>query len=638
MDLDDHHSDKDSSDESSPVMASSAPRGGAVSLEDILDGGVDMLAGKNNHIPVGGDSDDDSDDADAEPTASRGKKNPAPMGYCVECEDQPADVFCEQCTDDYCTVCYDSQHRKGSRKKHTCKPLNAAAAQKKVKRSNGKDQTATSAAEEDARIEATVDEGWKLLGEKPDAKAPPGDWFLERAKYIPLRLTLEERKFLRLLEAGLNVSEYTDKIDILSYGSKSKRIVAQIKELCAILSGLVLAADYKTGQLLFQDRDFENNAEFFQEIFELGRRHKIMNPEKMRSTYGKLVYMLQDSQIPEVKELLQFACVKPIKTVFTILEELEGLDLLQDNLISIATQEILSEGRNRHAVQSEIKMKERAIEQLARKYASKDLKPELIRQCLYSIGDNHAFLRVNRDPCDKMIEHLQRYFQPNDPEDSFSLAIRTGRGGARLSHDHSKQYAYVIQSLTLWREIMHDMFMVWTLAEGDLLAENNMYRLRDTGQGLNRVQAAPKVSRMMHTILHRAQKKVGYWVGSSVIHLGDHNVPNALIFIDKYTQIYRILLPICNCLSQLPVLVEKDAGVAKYIDSEFDGVENLTKTILADFFRHAFDGSGADNFFDAGSCIDGRLTSAWNWCSTLEKKKFFPVFLLTGFVGFDGQW
>jgi hypothetical protein len=26
------------------------------------------------------------------------------------------------------------------------------------------------------------------------------------------------------------------------------------------------------------------------------------------------------------------------------------------------------------------------------------------------------------------------------------------------------------------------------------------------------------------------------------------------------------------------------------------------------------------NFFDAGSCIDGRLTSAWNWCSKVEKK------------------
>lgn len=33
---------------------------------------------------------------------------------------------------------------------------------------------------------------------------------------------------------------------------------------------------------------------------------------------------------------------------------------------------------------------------------------------------------------------------------------------------------------------------------------------------------------------------------------------------------------------------------------------------LVNFFRGAFDGSGADNFYDAGSCIDGRLTSAWN--------------------------
>lgn len=86
--------------------------------------------------------------------------------------------------------------------------------------------------------------------------------------------------------------------------------------------------------------------------------------------------------------------------------------------------------------------------------------------------------------------------------------------------------------------------MLWTFAEQDLLQEDNYYRLRDTGQGLNRVQgsffnnsAAPRVSRMMHTLLNRAQQKVTSWVGSSVIHLGDHNVPNALIFIDKYTQV-----------------------------------------------------------------------------------------------------
>lgn len=133
---------------------------------------------------------------------------------------------------------------------------------------------------------------------QPVAGSSVGEWFVERAKYIPIRLTLSERKFLRLLEAALNVSEYTDKIDTLGFGlSKAKRIVHQIRELCAIMSGLVLSADYKQGQELFQDRDFAANEDFYQQIFELGRRHKIMNPDKMRSTYGKLIYLLQVSSL-----------------------------------------------------------------------------------------------------------------------------------------------------------------------------------------------------------------------------------------------------------------------------------------------------------------------------------------------------
>lgn len=79
------------------------------------------------------------------------------------------------------------------------------------------------------------------------------------------------------------------------------------------------------------------------------------------------------------------------------------------------------------------------------------------------------------------------------------------------------------------------MFHLWSLAEQDLLSETISYRLRDTGQGLNRVQAAHKTSRMMHAILNRTQKSLGGWVGSSVIHMGDHNVPNALMFIGKST-------------------------------------------------------------------------------------------------------
>ena len=90
-------------------------------------------------------------------------------------------------------------------------------------------------------------------------------------------------------------------------------------------------------------------------------------------------------------------------------------------------------------------------------------------------------------------------------------------------------------------------------------------------------------------------------------------------------------------LDEVPRLSEQ-AGIADYVQSTFGGAERLQKTILADFFRHAFDGSGADNFFDAGSCIDGRLTSAWNWCAKLEKKPFYPIFKLAGFSGFDGSF
>lgn len=44
----------------------------------------------------------------------------------------------------------------------------------------------------------------------------------------------------------------------------------------------------------------------------------------------------------------------------------------------------------------------------------------------------------------------QEHFDPEAPPDAASsLAIALGRGGARLSHSHQKQYIYVSQSLTL---------------------------------------------------------------------------------------------------------------------------------------------------------------------------------------------
>jgi hypothetical protein len=92
--------------------------------------------------------------------------------------------------------------------------------------------------------------------------------------------------------------------------------------------------------------------------------------------------------------MLNFSCVMPIKTVHGVLEELDALDLLRDDLISVATKEVYSEGRSRREIQKDIKSKERAIEILASRYERRGLSQEAVRQCLYSIGDNHAFLRT----------------------------------------------------------------------------------------------------------------------------------------------------------------------------------------------------------------------------------------------------
>jgi hypothetical protein len=89
-------------------------------------------------------------------------------------------------------------------------------------------------------------------------------------------------------------------------------------------------------------------------LLEIGRRYKVMNPEKMRSEYGKLIYMLQDSMLPHVQELLNFKVVKSMTTVHSYLAERDAEDLLTDPLMTFATREILSEGKSRHEVNKEV--------------------------------------------------------------------------------------------------------------------------------------------------------------------------------------------------------------------------------------------------------------------------------------------
>ncbi len=55
----------------------------------------------------------------------------------------------------------------------------------------------------------------------------------EKAKYIPLRLSMDERRYLRLLESILSVSDYTGEVD-RSFKNSSKRMHRVLKQACVV--------------------------------------------------------------------------------------------------------------------------------------------------------------------------------------------------------------------------------------------------------------------------------------------------------------------------------------------------------------------------------------------------------------------
>ena len=399
-----------------------------------------------------------------------------------------------------------------------------------------------------------------------------------RARYIPLRLLPGERELLAVVEGALEVSEYTDKVDVSqndyfarqSY-DKEEKVVGCLKELCRLMLGLRTAGDFKSqGRRLLANVELSalrDNEALFRNCLEIGRRHKIMNPDKMRTTYGKLIHILMDAVSPRIKRTLQLKLKTPVKTVAALLgKRRHGLHLLRDRDVLIASCEV--RGDTPAEIAAAAKAKADARKRLITRYtvsaSSKDrgsgmdetdahgddtdpgkasslplLDAADIACVLDSIADNRSFLGSNRDPVESLIMYLKETFSPNVVPDNstFSLAIRHGKHGSKLTHSHATQYRFALQSLTLWAEIMDNFFELWCLAEEDLLDERNGYRLCNTGQGLQRCQSAPRVSRAMQDILGNVRRRVGDWVGLSVVHLGDRDVPNALTFIDKYTQV-----------------------------------------------------------------------------------------------------
>ncbi|CAM9687403.1 unnamed protein product [Ascophyllum nodosum] len=489
---------------------------------------------------------------------------------------------------------------------------------------------------------------------------------LEECRFIPLRLNERERGLLAMLKGALNVSEYTDRVDVFSrWGSKSKTINNELRLALALLSGMMVAGEGNWGHKSVALLDtLEKNQDAFAEIFEVGRRYKITNPEKFRTFYGKMQFMLQDAQAQGRPGL---NLVKDIQAsqghIGIFVEEREGLEMLKDERVLAATVDVSGRFESKAEVQQQMSAKVEARAGLLQDYVSGTFLREDVERVLDSIADANNYLAFNVSPVERMLTLLRKNFHPDKPGE-WSLRLMGGRkrnssssssmygysygysygggygssmfGGsstAMLSHDHRTQYTFVMQSLRLWSEAMRNMYRLWYFADRDLVSGKASYRLSNTGQGLNRVQSCPSVSGEMRRILGIVQSECGPWVGLSVVHLGDRDVPNALVFIDKYTQIPRILSPIVEAVRSLEDMA-LDPVLGNYVDVGWGGVRNAKMAILSDFFKGGFDGSGDDG----GSCIDGRLTSAWNWCSLLPKKPFAPIFHLAGQYGFDGGW
>lgn len=144
---------------------------------------------------------------------------------------------------------------------------------------------------------------------------PTPEWFLRRSQTIPMRLTEAERQLLKVIEASLDVSEYTDKIDIYMYHNKAGRITEQLEEICRYICGLKICQDFRKGRAQMLGKEYKDNNEFLCDVFEIARRHKIRNPDKMRTTYGRWTKEHVDSVHVYIHECI-YVCARCIHRVY----------------------------------------------------------------------------------------------------------------------------------------------------------------------------------------------------------------------------------------------------------------------------------------------------------------------------------
>lgn len=194
-------------------------------------------------------------------------------------------IYNELFLDAYCNECFISFHKKGQRRYHNTHLVNqnipesiAAPLRENKQENNEKRYTKTEKLTSQHQLNITRTLSIQLLNNSTLQKssneyssslgiASFSSW-LKRSAFIPLRLTSKEQKELSLMECALNISEYTDNVDIEHYFSSQRNIIKYLSELLSIIMGLSVSSDYKMGEQLVKDNDFKNNKEFLQHMFE----------------------------------------------------------------------------------------------------------------------------------------------------------------------------------------------------------------------------------------------------------------------------------------------------------------------------------------------------------------------------------
>ena len=123
----------------------------------------------------------------------------------------------------------------------------------------------------------------------------------------------------------------------------------------------------------------------------------------MRTTYGKLMYLMQDAQANSVANALNFTLYKEILMVNHFLDDHKAQNLLVDELLAVAVcpvVEFTAAGKKlpREEILSKVSAKKEAVKTLMAKYGDVEggtMQGEDVERVIESIADAYTVVQVS---------------------------------------------------------------------------------------------------------------------------------------------------------------------------------------------------------------------------------------------------